>query len=172
MVCTNDDEIAKKVRKIKGQGLAEDKEYWHDLIGYNYRMTNIQAAIGLSQLEKINIILQKKQNILNTYKKYLNKKYVNTQKLKSNCKNGNWMISILTKNSKDRDLLRNFLAEKNIETRPFFYPIHTMKMYKSFELFPVSTMISSKGLNLPSSPNLTENQISYICKSINEFYES
>ena len=171
MVCTNDDEIAKKIKKIKGQGLAEDKEYWHDLVGYNYRMTNIQAAIGLSQLEKINTILEKKQNILNTYKKYLNTKYISTQKLNSNCKNGNWMISILTKNNKDRDPLRSFLLEKNIETRPFFYPIHTMKMYKSLKTFPVSTMISLRGINLPSSPNLTEEQVTYICKNINEFYE-
>ena len=80
-------------------------------------------------------------------------------------------ISILTKNNKDRDPLRSFLLEKNIETRPFFYPIHTMKMYKSLKTFPVSTMISLRGINLPSSPNLTEEQVTYICKNINEFYE-
>lgn len=171
MVCTNDDEIAKKVKKIKGQGLAEEKEYWHDLIGYNYRMTNIQAAIGLSQLEEIYTILKIKQNILNTYKKYLNIKYVSVQQTKPNCINGNWMVNILTKSEKDRDFLRSFLSEKSIETRPFFYPIHTMKMYKTSERFPISTIISSRGLNLPSSPNLTEDQIIYICNCINEFYE-
>lgn len=172
MVVTNDSTIYDRLVHFKGQGLAKHREYWHDVIGYNYRMTNMQAAIGLAQLEQIETILTKKQKIAEWYSEDLKDLPVEFHKTAQNVFHSYWMCSILVQKAKHRDELREYLKANGIETRPTFYPIHTMPMYsKNFTKHPVAEDIASRGLNLPSYPALKKDDIKYICKRIKDFYE-
>ena len=85
--------------------------------------------------------------------------------------NSYWMCSMLVEEPEKRDMLRNHLDEKGIETRPFFHPIHTMPMYKrEGENFSVAENLASRGINLPSYPGLKEQELEYIIASINDFF--
>ncbi|UQZ76066.1 perosamine synthetase [Niallia circulans] len=174
MVCTNDIEFSKKVRLYRGQGVSETIEYWHEVIGYNYRMTNICAAIGLAQLEGINEILSHKKRITALYKKLLEDLPISFAIEEELTRNSNWMIAITVDSENNRNNLREYLNINSIETRPFFIPIHCMEMYCGAQPndFPVAMEISRRGLNLPSSPTLNDERIYYVCKIIRDFFES
>ncbi len=172
MVVTDDETLFDRVLHLKGQGLAKHREYWHDVVGYNYRMTNICAAIGLAQLEKIQFIIEKKQKIANWYKEGLKKTEVVFHNAIGDVFHSYWMCSILTMNTLERDKLREHLSKQGIETRPLFYPIHTMPMYsKTYEKHSVAEDLGWRGLNLPSYPELTEKDVNYIVSKITSFLE-
>lgn len=172
MVVTNDATIYDRLVRYKGQGLAKYREYWHDISGYNYRLTNIQAAIGLAQLEQVQTFINKKQDIAKWYQKHLKGIPVKFHKQTNDVFHTFWMCSILVEKAELRDKLRNFLKENSIETRPTFYPIHTMPMYSStYAKHHTAEDLASRGINLPSYPNLEEEDIKFICNKIKEFYE-
>jgi perosamine synthetase len=171
MVITNDKTLHERSVHFKSQGLAKYREYWHDVIGYNYRMTNICAAIGLAQLENINLVLEKKRKIANYYKELLEGTdiYFHDPN-EENIIHSFWMCSILVKDGIQRDALRTYLEQNSIETRPLFYPAHTMPMYsKQFNRFPNAEDIGWRGLNLPSYPDLNFKQIERIVLLIKQF---
>jgi len=171
MVVTNDSSLHEKVVHIKGQGLAKDREYYHDIIGYNYRMTNICAAIGCAQLERANELIEKKILIAKWYEENLKNLPVTFHSQIGNVKHSFWMISILLKDSDEREKIRFHLQQNGIETRPTFHPVHLMPMY--FEeglLLPVAEELGSRGINLPSYPELLESDIDFICNQIKEFF--
>ncbi|MBD5397985.1 DegT/DnrJ/EryC1/StrS family aminotransferase [bacterium] len=170
MCLTNDPTIYNRLAKLKSQGLSEDREYWHDMIGYNYRMTNIAAAIGCAQLEQVQTFIDKKQKIAGWYKKYLKGVPVTLHEPKGKVLHTYWMNSILVEKGQNREELRKFLREAGIETRPTFYPVHTMPMYSPrFTSLKVAEDIALRGMNLPSYPALKEEDIKYICDKIKEF---
>jgi len=173
MVATNNASLADKIYKLKTQGLSSDREYWFEVIGYNYRMTNICAAIGYAQLENINKILKKKRFIFEYYFEKLSKNNLTFQsEIYEEDQSSYWMVCFLTRKKYDRDNLRQYLAEKHIETRPIFNPIHLMPMYDNPKLrFRNSEEISKRGINLPSFPSLSVNQLDYICEIIIDFYK-
>jgi perosamine synthetase len=171
MVTTNDRTLHERTTHFKGQGLAKYREYWHDTIGYNYRMTNICAAIGLAQLEKADEIIKKKRQVAAWYKKYLMSLPLEMHTESGNVFNTYWMVCVLVEQADLRDGLRKHLLENGIETRPTFYPIHAMPMYAhNFYRLPVAEDISWRGINLPSYPDLTEKDIQEICSLIADFY--
>jgi perosamine synthetase len=171
MVITNDKELYRRTMHLKGQGLAFNRQYWHDVVGYNYRMTNICAAIGLAQLEQSEIFIEKKIIIAEWYKKKLDSLPLEFHNQHQDVLHTYWMNSILVKNSCERDKLRAFLESSGIETRPIFYPIHTMPMYSGGDLsYPRAEEIGSLGINLPSYPSLAEDSIEYIASKISKFY--
>jgi perosamine synthetase len=173
MVVTDNKELAKKIYKYKTVGVVKSKNnYWHDLIGYNYRMTNLCAAIGLAQLEKTKKILINKKRVFENYKKFLGKRGVRMNSVIKNTTSSYWQITIFLKNKIYRDKLRNYLEDNRIETRTAFIPIHTMPMYsKKVNVKSLSNalILSNTGICLPSGPSLSRNQIMYICKTINKF---
>jgi perosamine synthetase len=170
MVCSNNKKIANEVIKLKGQGLkitADKPYYWHDRIGYNYRMTNICAAIGYSQIKIIDDILKKKRIIFESYKKQLCQLPINFIRDSKYVKDSKWLVVIfLEKKSKK---LFQFLKKKKIETRPTFQLASKMPMYGVKKKFPNAEELSKKGLCLPSYPDLQLKQIKYICDSIKQF---
>lgn len=173
MVVTNDKTLIERVRHFRGQGLAEHREYWHDVIGYNYRMTNICAAIGLAQLEQSQGFIEKKRQLAVWYKQLLDGVPVEVQPEATGTTSSHWMVSIVVKRSEQRDPLRTFLADLGIETRPFFFPIHTMPMYaKHYERHPVAEDLAWRGINLPSWPGLTRANVELICSSIKAYFDS
>ena len=155
--------------RLKGQGVDPNKTYWHDIIGYNFRMTNLAAAIGLAQLERVSIILDRKKAIAAAYRKKLAHLPILFQGEIQNSISSHWMVSILVPQSDCRDKLRSFLADLGIETRPVFYPVNEFPMYRTDENFPNAKDLSSRGINLPSFPDLSDDQITYICEKIEEF---
>lgn len=173
MVVTNDETLHDRSVHFKGQGLAKHRQYWHDVVGYNYRMTNICAAIGLAQLENIEQVLKEKERVADTYRSLLaNTPVVFHNQVGNNVYHSYWMCSILTSNAKERDALRTHLENQGIETRPLFYPVHTMPMYSAqYQRHPTAEDIGWRGLNLPSYPGLKQEEIEFICKEINIFLQ-
>jgi perosamine synthetase len=170
MISTNSKKLYDLVLRLKGQGLAASKEYFHDIVGYNYRMTNICAALGCAQLERANEIISKKRQIANWYKEFLVDLPLTLHKEGNNTFHTFWMITIMVDEELHRNKLRNFLKEKAIETRPSFYPVHKMSMYyKKGEVFPIAESLGRLGINLPSYPDLEENDVKYIADQLRKF---
>ena len=173
MVITKNKKLADRIYKLKTQGVVKTKnDYWHDIIGYNYRMTNICAAIGLAQLEKKDLILKNKNKVFNIYNKFLDKKNIRMNLVIKDSISSYWQIVIYLKNKKIRDNLRIFLEQNKIETRTTFPPVHTMPMYykkKNVKLLPNTLTLSSTGICLPSGPLLKEKEIFFVCKLVNNF---
>jgi perosamine synthetase len=171
MVVSNDATLASRVNHFKGQGLAMHREYWHDVVGYNYRMTNICAAIGLAQLETIKPRLSRKREIAMQYSEAFQSGPVIFHAESKDVYHSYWMCSILVEGL-DRDRLREHLKVCGIETRPLFYPVHTMPMYaEHFQPFKVAEDLGWRGINLPSYPSLTNEQVKFIIDKVFKFYE-
>ncbi|HHL2498630.1 TPA: DegT/DnrJ/EryC1/StrS family aminotransferase [Yersinia enterocolitica] len=170
MVVCRDKEIYEKACHLKNQGVSSSREYWHDILAFNYRMTNICAAIGLAQLERADEIIAKKRLIANWYKSYLVNLPISVHAEYKHAQHSYWMCSILVNDPSKRDSLREYLKERNIETRPIFPPSHTMPHCFSPESHPVAENISSRGINLPSYPDLNEDNIKTICIHIRDFF--
>lgn len=174
MVLTNDATLYERSCRLKDQGTAKDREYWHDIVGYNYRMTNICAAIGSAQLERVEEFISKKIELAEYYMDRLgNTPTVCHKNLdRENIRHTYWMFSILAKDAEERAALRNHMKEDGIETRPTFYPAHTLPMYsEKYQKLPVAESLGWRGINLPSWPMLTRKQLDTICDSIIDFYK-
>ena len=171
MVVTNNATLFDRSVHLKGQGLAKHRQYWHDIVGYNYRMTNICAAIGLAQLEQAETFISKKIKVANLYTKYLKDVDVKIHEVIGDVKHSYWMFSILVETPEIREKLRAHLDSEGIETRPLFYPVHTMPMYATkFQHFENAEFLGWRGINLPSYPDLTEQNIIDITQSVKNFY--
>jgi perosamine synthetase len=165
MCITNDGELAEKMRILRDHGMSPQKRYWHEVIGFNYRMTNLQAAIGMAQLKKLDKFVEKKRRIARIYNQSL--KDVEGLELPPEmpwAKSVYWMYSILVTNNFriDRASFIEKLASSDIDSRPFFYPIHTMPPYIENKEYPIAEKLSKEGLNLPSSVKLSDDDIGRI----------
>ena len=169
MLITNNHTIYERAVHLKGQGLAKYRQYWHDIIGYNFRMTNICAAIGLAQLERVSTVIHNKRQIASLYKKLLHKSQLHVHDEVGDVYHSYWMVSILVPSANQRDPLREKLSEAGIETRPLFYPVHTMPMYSlKYQRHVNAEDIACRGINLPSYPDLSNEQVQYICNTLLE----
>ena len=174
IILTNNKELADKMRALKGQGMDPNKRYWFNMVGYNYRMTNIEAALGLAQLEKIDEHIANRRRVAEWYFEEFEdvKDLISFQKVTDGGESVWWMFSILlNKESKiSRDDLIDKLQEDGIETRPLFYPMHIMPPYKDENaMCPVSEDISARGLNLPTHGLLTREDVAYVVKRIKAY---
>jgi perosamine synthetase len=167
MVVTNDKTLYDRAVHFKGQGLAQHRQYWHDVIGFNYRMTNVCAAIGLAQLERADQLIEKKRQVAEQYRERLRGLPVTFHAEHPDVRHSYWMCSILVDEPDTRDRVRQVLSEEGVETRPLFYPVHTMPMYAAkFERHKVAEFLGWRGLNLPSWPELQPEQIHFISDAI------
>ncbi len=166
MCTSNNKEIIDNINLLKNHGMSKEKRYWHDILGYNYRLTNIQSAIGLAQLERINEFIKKRNEIVHIYKEILeNIPGIEFQKINSKSKAVYWLFSILANNI-PRDNLIKKLENAEVETRKVFYPLNKMRPYLDSSEFPNSEIIAKKGVTLPTHIDLKEEQIKYICDII------
>ncbi len=172
MVVTNDSEIAKKIRILRGHGMSPERRYWHPVLGYNYRMTNLQAALGVGQMERIDEIIEAKLRIAERYEKgFSSIKGLNLAPRQPWAKSVFWLYSILVNEDEfglSRGQLVTILQEKGIETRPLFIPIHQQPVYHQNvqDNYPVANQLGKIGLSLPSAASL---QLEDINKVINCF---
>jgi perosamine synthetase len=165
---TNNEELAEKMRILRDHGMNPNKKYWHEVIGFNYRMTNIQAALGVAQLKKIDRLINQKRKIAHKYNKLLqNLSAVNLAPEMPWAKNVYWLYSVLVKKTL-RNRVIEHLEKRGIEARPFFYPLHTMPPYRHNLILSVAQELSAKGLNLPSGPRLSEEQVEEVVESLRE----
>ena len=172
MVVSPNKTLIERARHLKGQGLATHREYWHDVVGYNYRMTNIQAAIGLAQLERSDEFVLRKRAIARLYSEQLSEMPIEFHHEAHDTHHSYWMISFLVDHADLREQLRKHLADAGIETRPLFYPVHTMPMHShNFRRHPVAEDLAWRGINLPSYPGLTDEQVIIVCDEIKGFFD-
>jgi len=175
MVTTNDKKLAEKMQLLKNHAFSHERHFWHKILGFNYRMTNIQAAIGLAQTEIFEKLANKRIENAMLYNSLLKEiEEITLPPSTKGIKNVYWMYGILLKNwSKiTRDTLRYELAGRGIETRTFFIPIHRQPVYKGWFKgdYPNSEYLCTNGLYLPSSTSLTEKQIRYVTGTIKEIF--
>jgi len=167
MCLTDDKDLYEKMLLLRDHGMRKEKKYWHKVIGYNYRLTNLQAALGCAQLERINKFIKIKRKNAQIYKKLLKDvSWITLPVEKHYAKSTYWMFSILI-NGRDRDLVIKKLKKNNIDSRVFFYPISDLPPYKNKikdEDLKISKKIAYQGLSLPSSTKLIPREIRYVCK--------
>ncbi|MBC7232368.1 MAG: DegT/DnrJ/EryC1/StrS family aminotransferase [Chloroflexi bacterium] len=172
MIVTDDPNLAAKARKLRDQAYEKERRFWHRELGFNYRMTNLQAAIGLAQIEKIDQFVNIRRRNAHLYNQLLNGIPGLILPPEANwAKNVYWMYSILVDDSfgMSRDELIAYLKSRNIDARPFFYPVHLQPLYADQfkgESYPVAEELSSKGMNLPSGNELTEDEVRRIADTI------
>lgn len=174
MVVTNKEEIAQRARRLKDQAYSPEKRFLHTDIGFNYRMTNIQAALGLAQLEKIDELVVRRRNNARLYRELLaGVPGIKLPAEKPWAKNVYWMYSILIEDSSgiSRDELQMKLKAVGIDTRAFFFPMHWQPAFNDLGLFqgesyPVSEDISRKGMYLPSGCGLKAEEIKWVCTTL------
>jgi perosamine synthetase len=169
MCVTNNPDLDKSMRVLRDHGMSRTKKYWHDVVGYNYRLTNIQAAIGLAQLERIEDIHANRRKYEEGYKSILdNDKFTFQYDLEKH-ERITWLVSILLDESIDRSKYIQKLKEKGVDVRPFFYPLSDMCIYRSYckNETPVTHNISKAGLNFPTYESLKSmNEIKNILRGV------
>jgi perosamine synthetase len=174
MCLTNDVELAEKMKILRDHGMDPKKRYWHNVVGFNYRMTNLQAALGVAQLSKMERFIEGKRRIARLYAEELSSiEGITLHPEMPWAKCVYWLYSILINEEKTgitRDKLAEKLQNRGIETRNLFYPLHEMPPYKKYAKpsYAASSAISRKGLSLPSSVKLSEEDIAYIAQKIKE----
>lgn len=158
MCMTNNEELNAKMRRLRDHGMSPSKKYWHEEVGYNYRMTNLQAAIGCAQLERIEEILNLNKTTEKKYKEVLGEgSGISWQTDFEHKTKVVWLVCGTIEN--ERDLLIQKFREKGIDSRPFFYSLSEMPIYQEYSFScEVSKEISRKGINLPVKLGLEYNE--------------
>ena len=170
---TNNKKIYELAKNLRNQSFSSKRHFWHKRVGFNYRMTNLQAAIGLAQTENLENIVKKRINNAKIYNAALKKiQGITLPPNTKDIRNVYWMYTIIIEKSFGMSAikLRYFLAQYGIETRSFFIPLHLQPIYfkKKYEgQFPVAEKIFKKSFYLPSSSHLTKKDINYIVEIIN-----
>lgn len=175
MVVTNDPKLARLAAKFRDLYHSDKKRFIHEKVGYNYRMTNLQAAVGSGELKNIKKYLAKKQGMANLYKRGLKGiKGVRLVETRPYVKNTFWMYPIVIDKKEfgmSRDKLRERLKKAGIDTRDFFYAPEDQPVLKKIigrEKFPHAKYLGQNGLYLPSGLAITEKQIKLVCQKIKE----
>ncbi len=171
-VICNDEKLYEKMRIIRDHGMQKDKRYWHTEIGYNFRLTNLQAAVGLAQLEQIDSIILERKRIYELYKTELsNQEGIELQVFYPEIDPVVWAI-VLKIDEKifgmTRDDIIEKLKQKGIETRPGFYPCTYLPLYSEYiqESLKVSEDMATKIISLPFFVTLKNDEIKYICSTL------
>jgi perosamine synthetase len=177
MVTTNRKDLADKCRILRDHGMSPQRRYWHTVLGYNYRMTNLQAAVGVAQVEKLSAIVAAKRRIALSYYEALKdmpglalpREPIGTESVF-------WLISVCVDPAKfgvDRDTVMARLKEQNIETRPVFPVLHRQPIYLGTHApMPVAEGLSERGLSLPSDASLTEGEIQRVVECLREIHRA
>jgi len=177
MVTTNDPELAAVARRLRDHAFSPERHFWHEYLGFNYRMTNLQAAVGLAQTERLDEILAARRRLRDAYDRGL--RGVPGLVLPTEAtgvRNVFWMYALRVTPALGlgRDELRQELARRGVETRTFFVPMHLQPIYfEQFrgQRFPVAEALGASGLYLPTSEALDEADARWICDQIAELHE-
>lgn len=170
MVIFKDKAAFDKAEVLRDHGMSKSKRYWHDYIGYNYRMTNLQGALGCAQLEKVEEFVKQKIWLANEYERILSS-YEGLFSLPpnlDNVRNSFWLYTVLLNEKIDRDSFMAKLKMNGIETRPTFYPLHQMPPYQGYKSgsYKNAIDISKRGISFPSSVKVNEDSLNHFEKAL------
>lgn len=173
MAIFRDDETLERARILRDHGMRPGKRYWHDAVGFNYRMTNLQAAVGCAQLERVEEFVERKLEVGAAYRRALaDRPGLTLPAVRDNVRDTYWLFTIAIDSEKlniSRDDMIAKLHRMGIETRRMFYPLHDMPPYTSFcggRSFDVSDRLSRTALSLPTAVTLSEEDIDHITEAI------
>ena len=172
MCVTSDPALREKMMTLRDHGMSRAKRYWHEVVGYNYRMTNLQAAIGVAQLEQVEVFLANRRLMARRNEEQLaGLPGVTLPPELQWAKNIYWLYSILIDSKQvgiSKEAIMRALAREGIETRPFFYPLHVQPAYAEHchGSFPVSERLSRDGISLPTSNDTTTEEIVRVCTAL------
>ncbi len=168
-VLTNDSVLSERMVVLRSHGMCEDRRYWHDVLGYNYRLTNLQAALGCAQLDNADTIIGEKRRVYQRYVKNLSGLAgIDFQRILPEVEPVIWAVAIRINRDYfkgDRDFLMAQMLERDIETRPGFYPFSVMPLYKTKPL-PVAESVARDTISLPSYVSLQDEEIDYVCDEL------
>ncbi len=166
LVVARDPEMMKKIWLLAHQGMDPERRYWHPVLGYNYRMTNLAAALGVAQMERVHELVGHRIRLADWYHSRLSPHPKLTVPHQApGTRHAYWMYSLLLREAFRRDSVMRELTERGIETRPFFYPIHEFPMYAGARTdrgCRVAVDLSRRGLCLPSYFQLRESDVDAI----------
>lgn len=171
MLLMDDEAWHERACFLRDHAMSKTERYYHPEIGFNYRLTNIQAALGLAQLERIDEFIRRKRANAARYAERLKDVPGITMAPQAEwAQSVYWMYSILVEPDYPlgRDALMSALRGRGVDSRPFFRALHTLPCHHRTEALPVAEDLAARGINLPSSTKLTEDQIDYVCKQIAE----
>jgi len=166
MFVTNDKKLYERAEFINDHGESNTRKFWQEEIGYEFEMSNIQAALGLAQLQRLPKLVNKKRQIFGWYQKRLGSRF-QMNKPDKNTYSNYWMSSIILKDDVDRVWFMKELKKEGVDTRPFFWPISMFPLYKE-QNTPVAHRICQQGVNLPSGLQLTKREVDYVCDKVIE----
>jgi perosamine synthetase len=172
MVVSNDEGFIEVCRNLKNVSLTEGRHFWHGRIGYNFRMTNMQAAVGCAQLERFDALVAARQRNAQHYRQLLEDvPGLSFQPQSRLVTSSHWMVGVEVDPlvfGIDRDELRRLLAMRGIETRSYFIPMHLQPCYQSPVVLPNAERLSAQGFYLPSSSTLDDVTRAHVCEQIME----
>ncbi len=174
MVTTNNRKLYEKMVSLRDHGMSKEKRYWHLYAGFNYRMTNLQAAIGLAQMERIEDFLKYRLDVVARYNQHLCKvPGICLPPAAEWAKNIYWLYSVIVDEHAsmvDRDVIAARLADRGIETRPFFYPLHGQPPYRgdATDSYPVTEWLAPRGLSLPTANGIGLDEVDRVCAAISK----
>ncbi len=177
MITTDDAELAQLARVLRDHAFSEERHFWHKYLGFNYRMTNMQAAVGLAQTEQMESFVAARRANAARYTAALSQiPGIVTPPEAEWVKNVFWMYSILVEDESGmtRDQLRAYLADHGIETRTFFIPMHLQPIYYPAykgERYPVAEMLCQRGFYLPSASSLTAHEVDYVTEMVQRAHQ-
>ena len=168
MVLTASRKLDRRLRLLRDHAMSPRRRYYHAEIGFNYRMTTLQAALGLAQLDRFDQILERKRRIAEWYRDGLGGLPLDLPAEVPGTENVHWMFSVLVGRGArlQRARLGRQLLERGIDWRPFFVPIPELPPYRDGRRYPVASDLAARGLNLPSGPRLSRSQVRTICDAI------
>jgi perosamine synthetase len=172
MVATDDEELARRVAQLRGQGYDPERRYWFPVVGYNYRMMNLPAAIGLAQLERSDWHTGRRREVAAWYEESLGGvPGISWQGEQEWARHARWLFTVTLDDYLPigRDELMSRLAERGVETRPVFYPMHVLPPYRegaASETFPVADRLAQRGFSLPTWAGLSRDDVEYVCNAL------
>ena len=175
MCMTQSEKVYEKLRLYRDHGMKTHERYWHRVIGYNGRMTNLQAAIGCGQLEHVQSMIARRNEIHKIYQAtFSTREYFLKLDVPQSAEAVNWLESpvLLDKRSLDRDLLITQLKAEGIDSRPFFYPMSNMPAFSRYGIVdPLSNYYASHGLNLPTYTSMTDDDVAHVAQKTVEILD-
>jgi len=171
MFVTNDEKLYERVLTLSNHGRDRNqkKQFWADVIGYKYKLSNIQASIGCAQMERIKELIQKKKEILSRYKKQLETlDGIQMNPEPEGIINGAWMPTVVFDESTgiSREKIKASFDKENIDARVFFWPLSSLPMFDIVDENVIARSISMRAINLPSFHDMSNEEIDRICQIV------
>jgi perosamine synthetase len=175
MVLTDDSDLYHRMVTMRDHGMLKDKRYWHEVIGFNFRLTNLQAALGCAQFEQLDSIMTERRRVYERYGSALaDTPGIEMQHFSKDLEAVVWTVAIRLRSDRvtiSRDEMMQGMIEKGIETRSGFYTPSDMPLYDC-PLLPVSQQASENILCLPAYPTLKDSEIDYVCETLKQILKS